>query len=187
MLVGFTGAQSTGKSTLLNKCKDELLNSGPWEYIDEVTRKVARDGYTINRGGTDMTQLHILKEHLSNHSLSNNMILDRCIVDGYVYTHWLYTKGEVGKWVDTYACNLLSFLGEFLDVIFYTCPEDIPIEDDGVRSVNIQFRNDIIGIYDDLLRGSWTLPGRDTWRHKLVKLTGSVDHRMQTIKNTIEL
>ena len=72
-------------------------------------------------------------------------------------------------------------------MIFYTCPEGIPLEDDGVRSVNIQFRDDIIGIYDDLLKGSWTLPGRDTWRHKLVKLTGSVDHRMETIKNTIEL
>jgi len=187
MLVGFTGAQCTGKSTLLNKCKDELLNSGPWEFVDEVTRKVARGGHNINADGNNMTQLQILKEHLDNHTLSGDVILDRCIIDGYVYTHWLQLNSQVDKWISTYACNLLSFLGEKLDVIFYTCPDDIPMEDDGVRSTDNQFRNSILDIYNNLLDSSWYLPGVDTWRHKVVRLSGTVDERMETIKNTLEI
>ena len=187
MLVGFTGAQCTGKSTLLRRCKDELLNSGPWEFVDEVTRKVARGGHNINTQGNDMTQLHILKEHLENHTMSGDVILDRCIVDGFVYTNWLHDKGLVEKWIDTYACNLLSFLGERLDIIFYTCPDDIPMEDDGVRSTDNEFRDNIIDIYNVLLGASWSLPGRDTWRHKVIRLSGTVDERMETIKNTLEI
>lgn len=187
MLVGFTGAQCTGKSTLLRRCKDDLLNSGPWEFVDEVTRKVARSGHDINMLGDNMTQLHILKEHLDNHIMSGDVILDRCIVDGFVYTHWLFTRGVVDKWIDSYACNLLSYLGERLDVIFYTCPDDIPIEDDGVRSTDLQFRDGIIDTYNSLLAESWHLPGRDTWRHKVVRLSGSVDERVDKIKTTLEV
>ena len=183
MLVGFTGAQCTGKSTLLQACKDHLDG---WSFVDEVTRKVARDGHDINTDGSDMTQLHILKEHLDNHTTSEDMILDRCILDGYVYTKWLSDQGLVQPWILKYAGNLLSFLGERLDVIFYTCPDDIPFEDDGVRSTDMEFRNNIIDIYNDILSVPTILPGRNSWRSKVVRLTGTVDQRMETILSKIK-
>ena len=88
MLLGFTGAQCTGKTTLLNMCKDTFNN---YKFVDEVTRKVGRMGHVINEQGDDVTQLFILKEHLTNHVIppDENWVLDRCVVDGYVYTRWL--------------------------------------------------------------------------------------------------
>ena len=62
MLISFTGAQSTGKTTLLNEFKK--LNLDNWNYVDEVTRKVGRMGHVINEHGDNITQLFILKEHL---------------------------------------------------------------------------------------------------------------------------
>ncbi len=198
MLIGFTGAQSTGKTTLLKLCKELLCDEkwtkcsdgvyrDEWNFVDEVTRKVMRDGFPINEDGDNLTQLFILKEHLKNHTVCGDekWILDRCILDGYVYTKWLHSQNLVDKWVLDYSRNLLTMLGKYIDVIFYTEPDDIPIEDDGERSVNLNFRNDIINIYNDLLSHSMSTPGRDTWRSKVIRLSGTVDDRMQTIKKTI--
>ncbi len=190
MLVGFTGAQSTGKTTLLNRCKEELCvpsDKKGWNFVDEVTRKVMRDGWSINEDGDNLTQLFILKEHLQNHTVSKSekWILDRCILDGYIYTKWLCEQGAVDTWVLTYAGNLLNLLGKHLDIIFYTDPRDVPIEDDGERSVNVDFRNEIIKIYEDLISNSLSTPGRDTWRRKIVRLSGNVDERMSTIHTHI--
>lgn len=183
MLVGFTGAQCTGKSTLLAECKKRLNN---WQFVDEVTRKVAREGHDINTSGNDMTQLHILKEHLDNHCMTGNVILDRCILDGYVYTKWLSDQGLVETWVREFARNMLSFLGNKLDVIFYTCPDEIPFEDDGVRSTDMQFRNNILDIYNEILTSPVSLPGVNSWRDRIVKLSGSVEERMETILKHIK-
>lgn len=187
MLIGFTGAQCTGKTTLLNLLELSLSEFG-WNFVPEVTRKVMREGLSINEDGDNMTQLFILKEHLQNHVVSNdeNWILDRCILDGYVFTKWLYKQGTVDKWVLDYACALLSMLGNKLDYILYTEPDDIPIEDDGERSINVEFRNDIINIYEDLMNNSAATPGRDTWRNKIIRLSGSVDERMETIESILK-
>lgn len=148
-LISFTGAQSSGKSTLLEKCKKEL--PGKWMFVDEVTRLVKRKyGVNINEQGDDITQLLILNGHIENTCLLNTVdesydgiILDRCIVDGLVYTEWLYDHGKVSKWVYEYALEVYQLLVSKLDIIFYTDP-NIPLEDDGERSINIDFRNSII-------------------------------------------
>ena len=99
MLIGFTGAQCTGKTTLLNLLKEDLCGNkfkkasdgvyrDEWNFVPEVTRKVMREGLSINEDGDNLTQLFILKEHLQNHVVasSEKWILDRCILDGYVFT-----------------------------------------------------------------------------------------------------
>ena len=107
-------------------------------------------------------------------------MLDRCILDGYVYTKWLHQNGRVSKWVLNYADNLLSHLIDNVDIVFYTQPEDVPLVDDGVRSVNIDFRQDILNIYEELF--SRNCP----WMNKLVRLHGGIAARMNTILNKID-
>ena len=148
-LISFTGAQSSGKTTLLKKCKKQL--PGKWFFVDEVTRLVKKEyNVNINEDGNDITQLLILNKHIENTCLLNTLdssydgiILDRCIVDGLVYTQWLYENGNVSTWVYEYALKVYDLLISKLDVIFYTDP-NIPLRDDGERSINIDFRNSII-------------------------------------------
>ena len=89
MRVSFTGAQSTGKTTLLNKCKEIYKD---YKFVDEVTRYVRRTyDVKINEIGGTETQLYILAEHIKNHlRTEENLMLDRCILDGYVYTKYQY-------------------------------------------------------------------------------------------------
>ena len=64
MIISFTGAQSTGKTTLLNSIKD--LN--PYlDSIDEVTRRIKREyNLPINEDGGDITQTMIMSDHIAN-------------------------------------------------------------------------------------------------------------------------
>ena len=65
MLVSFTGAQSTGKTTLLDVCAKAVLNDdvihqpvNHWVFVPEVTRMIKRThNVDINEQGTDDTQL----------------------------------------------------------------------------------------------------------------------------------
>jgi len=106
--------------------------------------------------------------------------LDRCIVDGYIYTKWLYDQGKVDDWVLKYAKDLHDVLIEKLDVIFYTEPDDIKLEDDGERSTCESFRNDILKMYEEYL--TWNPKSRK----KLVRLSGTVEERFKTIQKTFE-
>jgi len=97
MIFSFTGAQSTGKTTLLEHLKCKNLGNHSFEFIPEVTRLVRREyEVPINEGGDDMTQMLIMTEHIrniykgrtDNLIRSVNKILDRCALDGIVYSHY---------------------------------------------------------------------------------------------------
>jgi predicted ATPase len=195
MLISFTGAQSTGKTTLLNECCQSPAFR-KFHCVPEVTRKVAREQHVdINEGGGDITQLFILNEHLRNHYIKGPALLDRCILDGWVYTDYLFDQGKVSLWVRDYAQQLYRKLLTQLDVIFYTDPEDIPIEDDGQRSTDKNFRSDIIrGFEYEIASRPWGILAEipiDTVKGLIsnpviVRLEGDVVTRMKTILKTIK-
>ncbi len=183
MLISFTGAQCTGKTTLLKECMS-MSHEGEdffqWNFVNEVTRKVKRNGFSINEQGNNATQLHILSEHLINHTQSvGNTMLDRCILDGYIYSCYLASRGIVDEWVCEYAGNLMNELVGRLDHIFYTQPEDIQLIDDGERSLDHDFRQGIIDRYEELFAQKYF------WYNKIVRLYGDEQERMLTILQTI--
>lgn len=172
MIISFTGAQSTGKTTLLTKCQSHDFWR-EFEFVPEVTRLVKRKyNVEINEDGNNLTQLCIINQHIEN-SLTlkgKNAVLDRCILDGVVYTEYLYRQGKVDRWVWNYAKKVFDEIKDEVDIIFYTCPE-FPIVDDGERSTNKKFRDDILKLFAK-------------YRKKLtnvVELKGTVEDRYDTI------
>ena len=190
MIFSFTGAQSTGKTTLLEHLKTSNLGKVSFEFIPEVTRLVRREyEVPINEGGDDMTQMLIMTEHIRNIYKGRtdnlirkvNKILDRCALDGIVYSHYLLDKKKISR--TTYeACDLIyKKLRNEYDVIFYTSPKDVELVDDGERSVDKYFREDIIGLFDMYLQYSIIEEGP-----RVVYLEGTVKERLETIKDTLE-
>lgn len=178
MVISFTGTGSCGKSTLLQRCKEEFGDR--FSYVEEVTRQVKRDyKVPINEQGSNITQILIMNQHVIN-AIQNpeNVIMDRCCIDGIVYTAWLSAQGKVDQWVEDYAANVCEMLIDKLDIIFY-CSADFPLVDDGERSANNKFRDDINFLIDNFLRDRNLLS-------KVVKLSGSVEQRMEVIKQTIQ-
>jgi len=184
MFYSFTGAQSTGKTTLLNLCKTHY--SSDYHFVDEVTRLVKRNfNVPINEEGTDITQLFIINTHIENafriyEDPKKGVFLDRCIVDGLVYTGYLALEGKVSKWVFKYAKNVFKLLLPRIDKIFYTHPGDVELVADGERSTDLEFRRKIIDLFEMVFELY-----DDQLKNKLVTLKGSVEERMEQIKINI--
>jgi len=183
MIVSFTGAQSTGKTTLLNLIHEH----NPYiDYVDEVTRRIKRDfNLPINEAGGDLTQTMIMSDHIANvyrkYALTD-VILDRCALDGIVYTQWLYNKGKVSKEVLQWAKKIYNTLiGEY-DVIFVTSPADVPLVDDGERSVDKKFREEIIDIFDMYIDNMKI----HSEGENVFAVEGTVEERIKYIKKVLE-
>ena len=184
MIFSFTGAQSTGKTTLLNRLH-EKNGEYPFEFVPEVTRLIMHDyEMPINEDGDDLTQLLIMTEHVRNvfnHRADRiirglHMIFDRCALDGIVYSVWLLNNRKISRACYD-ACDLIyKSLQDKYDVIFYTSPDDVKLVDDGERSVDVEFREDILELFDLYMH---------RYSGKIVVLKGSVEERLETIKSTL--
>lgn len=169
MRITFTGAQSTGKTTLLNILKKENYFKD-FTFIDEITRRVKGQGLKINEEGNDLTQNTIIDSHLQN--LKNEKcIMDRCILDGAVYTDYLFKHNKVSRETKQRADICLSLNIDKYDKIFYLEPE-FEIENDNVRSINKEFRDEIVEIFHSYI-SNFKIP--------IIKLTGTIRERLNKI------
>ena len=187
MIFSFTGAQCTGKTTLLKHLYKEN-GDYPFVFVPEVTRLIRREyNMPINESGDDLTQMLIMTEHVRNifrdradHIVRGiHQIFDRCALDGIVYSEWLLNEGKISR--SCYeGCELIwKKLKNRYDVIFYTNPEDVKLVDDGERSVDKRFRDQIINIFNMYL-------DRKDFEAEVVELKGSVEDRLKTIKSTLD-
>ena len=175
MRISFTGPGCSGKTTLLNKCREHYGDR--FDYIEEVTRPALKKGLKINEGGDNETQLFILEEHLKNDKLAN-VIMDRCIVDGFVYTTWLHLENKVDESVLNQYEKIYLELLDNIDILFYTKP--VPLVDDGVRSVDEMFTSGIQNVFELVIQLA------KVGNTKIVTLEGDVDTRFNDIKIAIE-
>lgn len=180
-LFTFTGAQSTGKTTLLKKVK--TLYPYRFDYVDEVTRRIKRFGVPINNEAKNynLTQSLIINDHLVNYTkvfegsddTVRDLLLDRCIVDGYIYTKYFYRHGKVSNKIFEFAESWYKELTPKYDVIFYTNPGDVKLVDDGERSIDAKFRNEIIDLYETEFLDKYD---------NICILKGSVEDRLEQMK-----
>ncbi len=177
MIVSFTGAQSTGKTTLLNILKEKNKDI---KFVDEVTRRIKRDyNLPINEDGNNLTQFMIMADHISNMYRKYDgelVILDRCVVDGLVYTQWLFANRKVNSAMNDIAIDIYNSLYDKYDIIFYTDPADVELVDDGERSADKKFRDDIINSFEHRIKEL----------NNVVVLSGTVAERLDTVKKTFE-
>ena len=178
MKISFTGTGCSGKSTLLDKCREYYGDK--FTYVTEVTRPIARKGLPINEDGNSDTQRAIINAHIENNKL-DNVIMDRCIVDGYVYTTWLFDQEKVTSDIYEYAWNTLDDILNDIDIIFYCAP--VQMEDDGERSINESFQKDIDNMMTQLL---FQDDFNRSFKNNLITLEGDVETRFNDIKIAIE-
>jgi nicotinamide riboside kinase len=175
MKIGITGAQSVGKTTLLNALRSEKLFK---DYVicDEVTRRVKSYGLPINEEGTDITQRLIMNEHIVNVFMYGNMLTDRTALDGLVYSAYLYNKNQISANTLKYVREVFNKVWHSYDYVFYIEPE-FEIVDDGVRSINKQFRDEIAELFEYVIEKE---------NLSMLRVKGSVRNRVNTILDHLE-
>lgn len=175
MKVGITGAQSVGKTTLLNALRSEKFFTS-YTICDEVTRRVRSYGLPINEDGTGITQRLIMNEHIYNVFMFDKMLTDRTALDGLVYTTYLTKKGKVEASVLRHVRQIFDRVWPKYDHVFYIEPE-FDIIDDGVRSVNMNFRDEIAELFDAFI---------DKEKLAMTRVKGSVRNRVDTVIGILE-
>jgi GTPase SAR1 family protein len=175
MKIGITGAQSVGKTTLLNALRSEKLFK---DYVicDEVTRRVKGYGLPINEDGTDNTQRLIMNEHIVNVFMNGNMLTDRTALDGLVYSTYLYKNNNISINTLKYAKDVFNKVWYSYDYVFYIEPE-FEIVDDGIRSIDKQFRDEIADLFETTIEKE---------KLSLRRVKGSVRDRVNTIIDFLE-
>lgn len=174
MKIGITGAQSVGKTTLLNALRSEKRFKN-YQICDEVTREIKDMGFDINESGSDLTQILIMQKHIANVFMFDDLITDRTALDGLVYTAYLHNHQKVTKKTLDKVKAIYDKLISSYDYIFYIRPE-FDIVDDGVRSINPDFRDEI----SDLFEGFITELPREH-----ITVSGSVRERVDQVLKVI--
>ena len=134
-VVALVGSASVGKTTVFEILKNKFPK---YEFINESTRTVSKYGYVINEKGTDSTQLAIAAFHLQALLQPYNLILDRCMMDALVYTR----VTDVSDGTKDYMRHIWdSVKDEYTHFVYF--PIEFAAVDDGVRSVNEDWRRQI--------------------------------------------
>ena len=168
--IALVGASSTGKTTVYELLKGKLPK---YEFINESTRTVASYGFPINELGTSETQLAISSFHLEALLNPGNMILDRCYMDLLVYSKFMdKISVETYNYIEA-TWNRLK--NEYTHYVYF--PIEFESVDDGVRSVNEEWREKIDKEFQLLLDGV---------RKPYLTVTGSPLQRVEQILNFIK-
>ena len=167
--VALVGASSTGKTTVYELLKGKLPK---YEFVNESTRTVGSYGFPINEFGTDATQLAISSFHLEALLKPGNAIFDRGYLDLLVYTNFMDVSNSTKEYIED-TWNRIK--GEYTHYVYF--PIEFKSVDDGVRSVNEEWREDIDKEFQLLLEGV---------RKPYLTVTGSPLQRVEQILNFIK-
>lgn len=173
MRIILTGAQGTGKTTLLNSCKNMQIN-----LITEVARKLYKNGIIkINENGDEISQRILFNEYKKLLSDTHNYISDRGLTDVFSYTEYLKNKNIISE---NFYNKQLNDLKEFLinnrDIIYIYLPIEFEIKCDGIRSLNKEFQYDI----DKIIKNNLIKLNID-----FIEIKGTVEDRIDILKNIL--
>lgn len=176
MKIAISGAHSTGKTTLVECLKKDPMFKD-YTFITNLTRNIKKDGYVINENAGNRTQMKVIEVAEDVVNRSGNIIADRCILDAYVYTYVLHKRGSVEYYVMNWSREVYYLNRHKYDVIFLV-DANIPLVDDGIRSTDIEFRNQVIEKFNELA---------DNKPNNIVKISGFNEQRISDIKKYLNI
>jgi len=168
MRIGLTGTMSVGKTTLAKALGEiEMFKGYP---VQTERSKYLRDiGVALNTDSTLKGQLVFAAER-SIELMQTNIITDRTVYDVCAFTLSSKSMGWTEK---RYFTELLLQLRDEYDAIIYVSPIGVDIEDNGVRTVDVEYRNKIDTTINEMLI---SFPPK-----KLITVKGSTEERINTI------
>jgi nicotinamide riboside kinase len=174
MKIGFTGTMSVGKTTLVNALK-ELPEFAEYEFRTERSKYLRDMGIPLNTDSTLKGQIIFFAER-SSELFHNDMITDRTVIDVMAFT-------RLAKSIPYFMADALndavSHLIREYDYIFYISPEGVELEDNGVRTIDSKYRNEIDKEIQQLI-----LKHKPKFR-SYHELSGTTEERIEKIKQVM--
>ena len=168
MRIGLCGTISVGKTTLVNALK-ELEQFKDYETATERSKYLRDQGISLNTDSTLKGQLVFAAER-SIELMKPNIITDRTLYDVCAFT----LSAKSIEWVEKrYFTEILMSLRNEYDAVIYVSPEGVEIEDNGVRTTDAKYREQIDFTIREMLV---EYPPK-----KLIKIQGTTEQRISTI------
>ena len=162
---------SVGKTTLVNALK-ELPEFKDYHFRTERSKHLMSLGIPLNTDSTLKGQLVFAAERTAE-LMQENIITDRTIIDVMAFCELSKSMRKAEK---DHINGVLWHLIKEYDIIFHIDDLSVPMEDNGVRETNADYRmaidkeiKSIIGMY----------------RRNTPILKGTVEERIKQVKNTI--
>lgn len=182
-----TGAQGTGKSTLLHHFEDRM------NIVTEVVRNLAKtDGIAVNEEGNTDGQSKIFNTYydiLSNTSAP--YISDRGLTDVISYTVYnmqrLISEGKISqedsqKFIEDQINRFIEFSENNEDIVYFYVPIEFDVVNDGFRSTNEEFRQEVDKNISELFEYMEGLHMGLT----VFTLKGTVEERLETMEEIMK-
>jgi nicotinamide riboside kinase len=174
MKIGFCGTMSVGKTTIVNALK-ELPEFKEYEFRTERSKYLRDLGIPLNTDSTVKGQFVFLAERASE-LFHDNIITDRTVIDVMAFTR---LAKSIPYYMADDVCQAASYLIKEYDYIFYISPKGVEIEDNGVRTIDPEYRKEV----DLEIKG--LLNKYASRNQRIIKLKGSTEERIQKIKQTL--
>lgn len=184
-----SGAHGTGKTTLVNTISQQYQRLG---VVPEVPRAICTEWndpeYFHRDRNSFAKQTLLIARQIAAEAVAgkdlDTIVTDRCVAD-----HWAYTQEQFPAECSEEAGALwktlvYSWMSTY-DLVFLACL-DMPLENDGVRETDIEFRQTIDHRIRTLLGDIGTptiaLQGSTEQRIRTFTLAASLDKEGGTIK-----
>ena len=172
MKISISGAQCTGKTTLIANLK-EKPQFKDYEVYKSPTRILSQQ-YGMNfHYANEKLQLATLILQMENAYKQGDGIFDRSIIDNLAYYEYFKVRGQTDILdnVHTFMYDCAYRLLKNIDIHFLLLPE-IPLKDDGVREVNEGQRIEVTNIIRKMLTD---------WDIEYIILSGTIEQRASAV------
>jgi nicotinamide riboside kinase len=172
MRIGLTGTMSVGKTTLakalgeLDQLKDHSVYTERSKYLRDL-------GIPLNTDSTLNGQFVFLAERATE-LLYPNIITDRTIWDVCAFTLGAKSIDEFDKRTFVEAAMMLR---NQYDLVVYVSPNGVEVEDNGVRTTDLEYRTKI----DEVIK----LSLEEFKPNRLITVEGTTEQRIATILQNI--
>ena len=174
MKIGFCGTMSVGKTTLVNALK-KLPEFKNYNFRTERSKHLMNLGIPLNTDSTLKGQLVFASERAAE-LMQEKIITDSTIIDVMAFCALSKSMSKIEK---DNINNVLWHLIQEYDIIFHIDDLSIPIEDNGIRETNKDYRLDIANKIQEII---------SEYRHqcKIVNISGTTENRVDQIRSVLD-